>query len=111
MRALVLALSTASVAALVGACTNFDRQDQLKDLRVLGAQLSPPEIEYPVTLSTGAPPFSPVHVDVDVFAFDPRGGTVHTAVTLCAPDAAETDPCEAVGAADTAISASDPAGA
>lgn len=108
MRA-VTSLLLAAAALVVGACTNFDREDRIEDMRVLGVRMEPPEILYsPLFLQPAAqrPPGFPlptVDVDIEVFAFDPRGGTVRTTMQLCPPDAEDNscrvyDPSEDLAA-------------
>ena len=83
-----LALLALFALALVG-CVNFDREDQVHDMRVLGIRTEPAEILYTPLFLTPAsqrPPGFPlptVDVDVQVFAFDPRGGNVDTSIQLC----------------------------
>ncbi|MBI1946389.1 MAG: hypothetical protein HYS27_11870 [Deltaproteobacteria bacterium] len=80
------------------ACTNFDREDRIEDMRVLAVRMEPPEILYsPLFLQPAAqrPPGFPlptVDVQLEFFAFDPRGGRVETSVQLC-PDNAEDNSC------------------
>lgn len=95
---------TLGIAALVAstlpsaACTDFDREDRIEDMRVLAVRMDPPEILYsPLFLTPAAqrPPGFPlptVDVQLEVFAFDPRGGTVRTSVQLC-PDGAGDSSC------------------
>src|SRR5947209_1333909 len=98
--AMTTLFGAACTIAVATACTNFDREDQIKDLRVLGAATTPAEIYYDATVPGGAP-FTPVEVSLDVFAFDPRGGTAKTSVDLCAPD--ESRGCIHVGDTTTDI--------
>lgn len=80
----------------LGACTDFDREDRIEDMRVLAVRMDPPEILYsPLFLTPAAerPPGFPlptVDVNLEVFAFDPRGGTVRTRVQLCPDDAGDS---------------------
>ncbi len=97
MRALTsLAVAAATLGA--GACTNFDREDRIEDMRVLAVRMEPPELLYsPLFLQPAAqrPPGFPlptVDVAVEVFAFDPRGGTARTSLQLC-PNDAEDNSC------------------
>ena len=98
MRTCHLALVMVALALLVSACTNFDREDRLEDMRVLAVRMDPPEILYsPLFLQPAAqrpPGFSLPTVDVqlEMFAFDPRGGMVRTSVQLC-PNDAEDNSC------------------
>ncbi len=88
----------AVVVLLAGACTNFDREDRIEDMRVLAVRMEPPEILYsPLFLQPAAqrPPGFPlptVDVAIEAFAFDPRGGTVRTSLQLC-PNDAEDNSC------------------
>lgn len=90
-----LVVAHAALLSLAGACTNFDREDRIEDTRVLAVRMDPPEILYsPLFLQppTQRPPGFPlptVDVEVEVFAFDPRGGTVRTSVQLCPDDAGD----------------------
>lgn len=95
---LVLLASSALVGgAIVGAsgCTDFDRRDRIEDLRVLAIRTEPAEILYsPFFLTPAAqrPPVLPlptVDVDVEVFAFDPRGGRTSLSRQLC-PEGADS---------------------
>lgn len=103
MRSPCPALSSAVAAALAlvvlgGACTNFDREERIEDMRVLAVRMDPPEILYSPLFLTPAsqrPPGFPlptVQVQLETFAFDPRGGTVRTSVQLC-PDGAGDNSC------------------
>lgn len=94
------------LSALLGAgCTNFDREDRIEDMRVLAVRMEPPEILYsPLFLQPAAqrPPGFPlptVDVQIELFAFDPRGGRVRTSVQLC-PDDAEDNSCRVYDAAE-----------
>ncbi|MDP2342204.1 MAG: hypothetical protein Q8O67_14705 [Deltaproteobacteria bacterium] len=87
----------------LSACTQFDRQDQVKDLRVLAARTEPAEIFY-----DAAAPFIPVDVTFSVFAYDPRGGSVTTTVELCAPD--DETQCTPLGTNEGVADPEDPAG-
>lgn len=84
------------LALLAGGCTNFDREDRIEDIRVLAIKTEPPEILYsPLHLTAPAtrPPFlplAPIDVNVEVFAYDPRGGRTSTSVQLCPAGAGDS---------------------
>lgn len=68
------------------ACTNFDREDRLEDLRVLAVRTEPAELFVSplYLLPTGArPPLPSADVRMEVFAYDPRGGNVVVTSRLC----------------------------
>lgn len=72
-------------------CTEFEREDRIEDMRVLAVRTEPAEILYsPLFLTPPAqrPPFPlpTVEVDVEVFAFDPRGGRTALSRQLCPSD-------------------------
>lgn len=101
MRRRSISLCTAATVASISlgsGCTDFDREDRIEDMRVLAVRMDPPEILYsPLFLTPAAqrPPGFPlptVDVQLEVFAFDPRGGTVRTSVQLC-PDGAGDSAC------------------
>lgn len=78
--------------ALFGACTNFDREDRIEDLRVLAVRTEPAEILYNPLYAFTRPDERPpglelpgVDMQVEVFAVEPRGGLVRSEVRLC-PD-------------------------
>jgi hypothetical protein len=87
-----------AAALLVLGCTNFDREDRVEDMRVLAVRTEPAEILYsPLHLVSPAerPPFFPlptVDVQVEVFAFDPRGGRTSLSVQMC-PEGAGDSTC------------------
>ena len=94
------------LAALFGgACTDFDREDRIEDMRVLAVRMEPPEILYsPLFLQPAAqrPPGFPlptIDVAIELFAFDPRGGRVRTSVQLCPDDAGDSS-CRLYDAAE-----------
>ena len=77
-------------AAMVSACSGFDREDRIEDLRILAVRADPPEILYSplyalTTPETRAPglPLQGVEMELEVYAFEPRGGLVRTQVNLC----------------------------
>ncbi len=100
MRAVVrlaLAAAAAGVGVVVAAgCTNFPREDRIEDMRVLAIKTEPAEILYsPLFLTPAAqrPPGFPlpsIDVNVEVFAFDPRGGHVKTTTQLCPAGAGDS---------------------
>lgn len=75
--------------ALIGACADFDREDRIEDLRVLAVRTEPAEILYSpiyaVLPSEQRPPLPTTDVQVEVFAFEPRGGPVEAGVWRCPP--------------------------
>jgi hypothetical protein len=88
---LAAALSLASTSA----CVNFDREDQIADTRVLAVRTTPAEVLFsPLYLSPAAQrppiPLPTTNVDVDVFAFDPRGGLATTSIGMCPDDASDS---------------------
>jgi hypothetical protein len=89
------AASLCALAVVATACTNFDREDQVHDLRVLAIKTEPAEILYSplfLTAPSQRPPFPlpTVDVDIEVFAFDPRGGHVETSLQLCPAGAGDS---------------------
>ena len=78
------------VALMLSACSGFDREDRIEDLRILAVRADPPEILYSplyalTTPDTRAPglPLQGVDMELEVYAFEPRGGLVRTQVNLC----------------------------
>lgn len=76
--------------ALMGACSGFDREDRIEDLRILAVRADPPEILYSPLYALTTPetrppglPLQSVDMELEVFAFEPRGGLVRTQVNLC----------------------------
>jgi hypothetical protein len=94
MRVVLLVAFIASLAA----CPNFDRSDRVQDMRVLAMKTEPAEILFSplfLTPPSQRPPGLPlpsVDVNVEVFAFDPRGGHTTTSFQLC-PDFATDSTC------------------
>lgn len=79
-------------------CTDFDREDRIEDMRVLAIKTEPAEILYsPFHLTAAAtrPPILPLPtttVDIEVFAYDPRGGRTKMSLQLC-PEGAGDATC------------------
>jgi hypothetical protein len=91
---LAAAWAATTVCSSAG-CVNFDREDQIADTRVLAVRTEPAEILFsPLYLSPSAQrpplPLPTTDVAVEVFAFDPRGGLVSTAVSMCPDDAGDS---------------------
>lgn len=83
----------ALISSLGIACSNFDREDRIEDLRILAVRAEPPEILYSplyaLTTPDSRPPGLPlegVEMELEVYAFEPRGGLVRTSVNLCPAD-------------------------
>ncbi|MBM4281306.1 MAG: hypothetical protein FJ137_11295 [Deltaproteobacteria bacterium] len=90
-----LATAAAMTTTTAAGCVNFDREDQIADTRILAVRTEPAEILFsPLYLSPAAqrPPFPlpTTNIDVEVFAFDPRGGLVTTSVAMCPDDAGDS---------------------
>lgn len=86
---LSLSLSTGT------SCDQFDREDRIEDLRILAIRTDPAEILYsPLFLTPPAQrpplPLPTVDVEVEVFAFDPRGGATSLVRQLCPADAPDS---------------------
>ncbi len=86
-----------ALLAVLSACTNFDQENKIEDTRVLGVKTFPAEILYsPLFLTAAAQrpplPLPSVDVDVQVFAFDPRGGRTKVSVQMC-PQGATDSSC------------------
>lgn len=71
-------------------CANFDREDRIEDLRVLAVTTEPAEILYHPLYGLLPPSDRPpvltlpsYDVDVEVFAYDPRGGRIVSSTQLC----------------------------
>ena len=84
---------------------SFDQVTELKDIRILGMRTEPAEIIYSGLYILRGPgeeiPFVTLpeyEMDVEVFAFDPRGGLLTSTMQLCPLDAdtscREYDPVE-----------------
>lgn len=108
------AFSLGSVAVIfaASACVDFDREDQITDLRVLAVQATPPELLYSplVVFGPADAPGAAFDVGLDVVAADPRGGTLKFSLRLCREDAAD-ETCDDVSDDDVdALVASLPEG-
>ena len=94
---LTLSASLASMVVVTG-CTNFDREDRIEDTRILAIKTEPAEILYSPLFLTAASqrpaglPLPTVDVQVEAYAFDPRGGHVKTVAQLC-PDLGGDNAC------------------
>jgi hypothetical protein len=87
----------APLAALGTACVNFDREEQIEDVRVLAVKTEPAEVLFsPLYLTPPERrppiPLPSTDITVEVFAFDPRGGLVRTSVAAC-PEGAGDSSC------------------
>jgi hypothetical protein len=86
----------ACAALIACACTNFDREDRIEDMRVLAIKTEPAEILYsPLHLLPPAsrPPVLPlpdINVRVEIFAYDPRAGRTSSSVQLCPAGAGDS---------------------
>lgn len=95
MKSLALKLTAAAVVVGSGAgCVNFDLEEVFEDTRILGVKLEPAEIFFsPLYLTPPAQrpplPLPSTDVDVEIFAFDPRGGRVVTSIQMC-PDGTDS---------------------
>jgi hypothetical protein len=76
---------------VLAGCAQFDREDQIQDLRILGARTEPAEIMYSPLLLMGAEAPFEVPVHVEVYAFDPRGGLVTTTLGFETDDGTQID--------------------
>lgn len=95
-----------SLCALAAACADFDREDRIEDLRVLAVRTEPAEILYhpfyALLPPDQRPPFLALpsyDVDVEVFAYDPRGGRFVISTQLCpigAGTCLDFDPADAL---------------
>ncbi len=71
------------------ACLDFPREDRIEDTRILAITTTPAEILYSPLLGLLKPedrvsvPLPTFDVEVDVFAYDPRGGRVTTTTQFC----------------------------
>ncbi|MFH1812193.1 MAG: hypothetical protein ABIJ09_25880 [Pseudomonadota bacterium] len=92
MRALALARGGVALAlSMAWGCNNgFDSPDELHDLRILAVRTEPAELKLPVRYLFAPPDQRPPDwtlpgwpVDVQVYAFDPRGGALTTSSFLC----------------------------
>lgn len=85
-RVVVSAVFFAAVSGV--GCVNFDIEEQFKDTRILAARTTPAEILFsPLFLlpPNQRPPFPlpAVDVELELFAFDRRGGDVTVTTQLC----------------------------
>lgn len=92
--ALLLALVVPATSSLTS-CVNFDLAEQIADTRVLAVKTEPAEILFsPLYLSPPEqrPPFPlpTTEVEVEVFAFDPRGGRTTTSIQMCPEDGGDS---------------------
>lgn len=90
-------VAAVAVVAASGACVDFDIEEQFVDTRILGSRTSPAEILFsPLFLlppSQRPPvPIPDVEVQVELFAFDRRGGDVTVTTQLC-PEGAGDASC------------------
>lgn len=77
-----------AVALLASSCLDFPREDRIEDTRVLAIRTEPAEIMYsPLHLFAPAErpplPLPTIDVEVEVWAFDPRGGAITRTMQLC----------------------------
>ena len=91
MRAVLALVATTTTTA----CVNFDLAEQITDTRILAVKTEPAEILFsPLYLSPPEqrPPFPlpTVDVEVEVFAFDPRGGRTTTSIQMCPEDGGDS---------------------
>jgi hypothetical protein len=87
MRRLLLPLLLLATAA---GCADFDLQERIEDLRILGVRAEPAEVQYAAAHVLFGPeqrppvfPTTNLDIDVEVLAFDPRGGPIDARVQLC----------------------------
>lgn len=93
---LCLGLMAGTALSLMG-CTDFDLEEIFEDTRILGVRTEPPEIFFSplyLTPPEQRPPFPlpSVDVDVEVFAFDRRGGRTTLSIQMC-PEGAGDSSC------------------
>lgn len=84
-------------ASATSGCVDFDLEERVEDTRILAMRTEPAEILFsPLYLSPAdqRPPFPlpTVDVDVEVFAFDPRGGATTVSMQMC-PEGAGDSSC------------------
>lgn len=85
-----LPLAALVVITCAFSCADFDLQERIEDLRVIGIATEPAEVKYsaahilagPQTRPPGLPVTS-VDVDYEVLAFEPRGGTLEVSAQFC----------------------------
>ncbi len=96
-----VALALAGTAAVFPlGCADFDRQDRIEDTRILAIRTDPPEVKfsplYSLLPADQRPPGfalpAPGEIEVEAFAFDPRGGELTTTMQFC-PDNAGDASC------------------
>lgn len=90
----IVAAASFVVVASAG-CVNFDLAEVLEDTRILAVKTEPAEIFFsPFYLSPPdqRPPFPlpTTDVEVEVFAFDPRGGRTVTSIQMCPEDGGDS---------------------
>ncbi len=102
MKSSMLLSPSLIVVAALGAsgCADFDRQDRVEDTRILGIRTEPAEVKFSPLYSLlppnqrppgfGLP--SPGEIEVEAYAFDPRGGDLVTTMQFC-PDNAGDSSC------------------
>ena len=93
--ALALGAVIAASSMTTTSCVNFDLAEDLADTRVLAVVTEPAEILFSplyLTPPQQRPPFPlPItEVDVEVFAFDPRGGRTNTSIQMCPEDGGDS---------------------
>ncbi len=95
---LPLLVGSIVVAGSVGAgCVDFDIEEQFIDTRILAMRTEPAEIMFsPLFLLPASQrppiPIAPIDVDVEVYAFDRRGGDVTMRLQMC-PEGAGDQSC------------------
>ena len=99
MRPTLRHVVTVSVLVAAGCtlarCAKFDREDRITDLRVLAVRTEPAEVLYsPIYLLPASErppaPLPSTDIDIEVFAFEPRGGLVRGTTQLCPPAATDS---------------------
>lgn len=93
-----------AMAPLAG-CLNLDQSEQIKDLRVLGVRLDPPEILFSFMHLVPADqrgdfPLGPYGLSAEVLAVDPQGREIQIATRIC-PDSTPAQ-CNSYRIRDTA---------
>lgn len=90
MRRFMSLLTALPLSLLAASCADFDVEERIEDLRVLAVTTEPAEILYhpfyALLAPSDRPPFLTLptyDVDVEVFAYDPRGGRILSTTQLC----------------------------
>ncbi len=94
-RVVGIGLVVGSVVGSGAGCVDFDLEERIEDTRILAVRHEPAEIMFsPLFLlpAQQRPPFPlpTFEVQTEIYAYDPRGGTVQLTTLMCPDDGADS---------------------